>query len=177
MNRMVEESKSWFSDVNSNIDMYSVISTNKDSDNRNSIESFETSNNDHLKLLFCVNMLNEGLHVNDIDGVIMLRPTISPIIYLQQLGRALSVGHNEHPLIFDIVNNSLGIKDIDKFYEQVKRQIQIGTNNPAISGYKDIDIGSFKVIDEMSSMIDLFDIIDKSLTKETYENSKAKKII
>ena len=28
----------------------------------------------------------------------------------------------------------------------------------------------------MSSMIDLFDIIDKSLTKETYENSKAKKL-
>ena len=176
MNRMIEESRNWFGDVNSNIDMYSVISTNKDSDNRNSIERFETSNNEHLKLLFCVNMLNEGLHVNNIDGVIMLRPTISPIIYLQQLGRALSVGHNEHPLIFDIVNNSLGIKDIDKFYEQVKRQIQIGTNNPAISGYKDIDIGSFKVIDEMSSMIDLFDIIDKSLTKETYENSKAKKL-
>lgn len=176
MNRMIEESKNWFGSVNSNIDMYSVISTNKDFDNRNSIESFETSNNDHLKLLFCVNMLNEGLHVNDIDGVIMLRPTISPIIYLQQLGRALSVGHNEHPLIFDIVNNSLGIKDIDKFYEQVKRQIQTGTSNPAISGYNDIDIGSFKVIDEMSSMIDLFDIIDKSLTKETYENSKAKKL-
>ena len=176
MNRMIEESKNWFGSVNSNIDMYSVISTNKDFDNRNSIESFETSNNDHLKLLFCVNMLNEGLHVNNIDGVIMLRPTISPIIYLQQLGRALSVGHNEHPLIFDIVNNSLGIKDIDKFYEQVKRQIQTGTNNPAISGYKDIDIGSFKVIDEMSSMIDLFDIIDKSLTKETYDNSKAKKL-
>lgn len=176
MNRMIEESKNWFGSVNSNIDIYSVISTNKDSDNRNSIESFETSNNDHLKLLFCVNMLNEGLHVNDIDGVIMLRPTISPIIYLQQLGRALSVGHNEHPLIFDIVNNSLGIKDIDKFYEQVKLQIQTGTSNPAISGYNDIDIGSFKVIDEMSSMIDLFDIIDKSLTKEIYESSKAKKL-
>lgn len=121
MNRMIEESKNWFESVNSNIDMYSVISTNKDSDNRNSIESFETSNNDHLKLLFCVNMLNEGLHVNDIDGVIMLRPTISPIIYLQQLGRELSVGHNEHPLIFDIVNNSLGIKDIDKFSEEQKQ--------------------------------------------------------
>lgn len=176
MNKMIEESKNWFGLVNSDIDIYSVTSTNKDSDNRSSIENFETSTNNHLKLLFCVNMLNEGLHVNDIDGVIMLRPTISPIIYLQQLGRALSVGHNEHPLIFDIVNNSLGIKDIDKFYGQVKRQIQIGTSNPAISGYKDIDIDSFKVIDEMSSMIDLFDIIDKSLTKETYENSKAKKL-
>lgn len=47
MNRMIEESKNWFGSVNSNIDMYSVISTNKDFDNRNSIESFETSNNDH----------------------------------------------------------------------------------------------------------------------------------
>ena len=35
-------------------------------------------------------MLNEGLHVEDISGVIMLRPTDSRIIYLQQLGRALS---------------------------------------------------------------------------------------
>ncbi len=176
MNKMIEESRNWFSNINSNIDIYSVNSTNKDSDNRNTIDKFETSNNDHLKLLFCVNMLNEGLHVNDIDGVIMLRPTISPIIYLQQLGRALSVGHNEHPLIFDIVNNSLGIKDIDKFYEQVKQQIKVGTSNPAISRYKDIDIGSFKVIDEMSSMIELFDIIDKAITKETYESSKAKKL-
>ena len=176
MNRMIEESKKWFSNVNSNIDTYSVISINRDSDNRNTIDRFENSDNDHLKLLFCVNMLNEGLHVNDIDGVIMLRPTVSPIIYLQQLGRALSVGHNEHPLIFDIVNNSVGIKDINNFFNQVKQIIRVGTKNPALDGYNDIDVENFKVIDEMSSMIELFDIIDKSLTKETYTNSKAKKL-
>lgn len=47
---------------------------------------------DHLKLLFCIDMLNEGVHVDDIDGVILLRPTISPILYLQQIGRGLSAG-------------------------------------------------------------------------------------
>jgi len=29
----------------------------------------------------------------------MLRPTSSPIIYMQQLGRALSVGHNSEPIV------------------------------------------------------------------------------
>lgn len=38
-------------------------------------------------------MLNEGIHVDDVDGVILLRPTVSPIIYLQQIGRALSAGN------------------------------------------------------------------------------------
>ena len=35
-------------------------------------------------------MFNEGIHVADVDGVILFRPTISPIIYKQQIGRALS---------------------------------------------------------------------------------------
>ena len=38
MNRMIEESKNWFESVNDNIDIYSVISTNKDFDNRNEHE-------------------------------------------------------------------------------------------------------------------------------------------
>ena len=35
-------------------------------------------------------MLNEGVHIEKIDGVILFRPTASPIIYKQQIGRALS---------------------------------------------------------------------------------------
>ena len=66
-----------------------------------------TDKSDHLKLLFCIDMLNEGVHVEGIDGVILLRPTISPILYLQQIGRALSTGKgkNVRPVIFDVVNN------------------------------------------------------------------------
>lgn len=44
-------------------------------------------------------MLNEGVHVDDVDGVILLRPTVSPIIYLQQIGRALSAGSGKTPVI------------------------------------------------------------------------------
>ena len=176
MNRMIAESREWFKDVNPDIDIYSVYSANNDSLNKLAVDSFEQNNSSHLKLLFCVNMLNEGLHVNDIDGVIMLRPTVSPIIYLQQLGRALSVGHNAEPLIFDIVNNSNCISDIKEFYQKVKRNIENGNKNPALDGYKDIELDDFTIVDEMSSMIDLLSSLSKCITKETIEQSKAKKL-
>ena len=53
-------------------------------------------------------MLNEGVHVEGISGVILFRPTISPIIYKQQIGRALTAGDNTTPLILDVVNNFEG---------------------------------------------------------------------
>lgn len=58
-------------------------------------------------------MLNEGIHVDDVDGVILLRPTVSPIIYLQQIGRALSAGSKNQPVIFDLVNNFDSLYCID----------------------------------------------------------------
>lgn len=59
------------------------------------------------RLLYCVDMLNEGIHIKDVDGVVMLRPTISPIVYLQQIGRCLACSSDgsTSPVIFDLVNN------------------------------------------------------------------------
>ncbi|MDO4269548.1 MAG: Helicase associated domain protein [Eubacteriales bacterium] len=67
---------------------------------------------DAIRLLFCVDMLNEGLHIRDVDGVVMLRPTVSPTVYLQQIGRCLSSSPNSntHPVIFDLVNNHRSAK-------------------------------------------------------------------
>ena len=60
-----------------------------------------------IRLLYCVDMLNEGIHIKDVDGVVMLRPTIRPIVYLQQIGRCLACSSDgsTSPVIFDLVNN------------------------------------------------------------------------
>ena len=60
-----------------------------------------------IRLLYCVDMLNEGIHIKDVDGVVMLRPTISPIVYLQQIGRCLACSSDgsTSPVIFDLFNN------------------------------------------------------------------------
>lgn len=63
----------------------------------------DTSNN--LKLLFSVNMLNEGLHLDGISGVLLLRPTRSNIIFNQQVGRCIDAANTKMPVILDLVNN------------------------------------------------------------------------
>lgn len=110
MDELIESSKEWFANIDTNPEIYSVYSGEGYSEkvNKNTIKSFEASKSKHLKLLFSVDMLNEGLHVEDISGVIMLRPTDSRIIYLQQLGRALSSDTSrEKTIVFDLVNNYL----------------------------------------------------------------------
>jgi superfamily II DNA or RNA helicase/HKD family nuclease len=59
-----------------------------------------------LDILFAVDMFNEGVDVPSIDTVLMLRPTESPIIWLQQLGRGLrrSAGKT-HLAVIDYIGN------------------------------------------------------------------------
>ena len=59
--------------------LYRVYSD--DPDASTDFKRFKQDNSGHLKLLFCIDMLNEGIHVEDIDGVVMFRPTVSPIVY------------------------------------------------------------------------------------------------
>ena len=42
-----------------------------------------------LQVIFSVDMFNEGLDIPELDMVMFLRPTQSPIVFLQQLGRGL----------------------------------------------------------------------------------------
>ena len=41
-----------------------------------------------LRVVFSVDMFNEGVDVPAIDTVLLLRPTASPVVFLQQIGRA-----------------------------------------------------------------------------------------
>ena len=54
----------------------------------------------------------------------MLRPTKSVIVYLQQLGRALSVDTEDRVQIFDIVNNAKELEQGKKFWNGVIRSMQ-----------------------------------------------------
>ena len=62
----------------------------------------------------------KGVHVDDLDGVILLRPTVSPIVYKQQIGRAMSASsHSDVPVIFDIVNNFDSLTSIDAIQDEM----------------------------------------------------------
>jgi len=59
-----------------------------------------------LQVLFSVDLFNEGLDVPAIDIVLMLRPTESPIIFFQQLGRGLRKSDGKKHLdVLDLIGN------------------------------------------------------------------------
>ena len=59
-----------------------------------------------LKVIFSVDMFNEGLDVPAIDMVMFLRPTQSPTIFLQQLGRGLRKSKDKEYLnVLDFIGN------------------------------------------------------------------------
>ena len=123
MKKKMEEAQELFGKVNSNMEIRSVSSREEDTrQNERTIRAFEKDNEEgKLKLLFSVNMLNEGYHLEDLTGVVMMAPTHSPTKFYQQLGRALSVGSTKQPIVVDLVNNIDTIEIIKSFGENVKK--------------------------------------------------------
>ena len=111
---MMQQSEQWFDWVDE-VHRYEMNHTNRDG-----FQAFVKDNSDSLRLLFVVDMLTEGVHLDDLDGVIMIRPTESERVYFQQLGRALAVTSvREHPLIFDIVSNAAVMKGALDFWKGI----------------------------------------------------------
>ena len=72
---------------------------------REAMEEFENDEGEGVRLMFSVNMLNEGVHIPRVGAVLMLRTTLSRIIYMQQIGRCLTAANTERPVILDMVDN------------------------------------------------------------------------
>ena len=59
-----------------------------------------------LDYIFSVEILNEGVDIVEVNQVIMLRPTQSPIVFIQQLGRGLrKASGKEYVVILDFIGN------------------------------------------------------------------------
>ena len=181
MDEVIEQSKKWFENIDKNPEIYSVYSGDgySEKSNKKAIKSFENSRSKHLKLLFSVDMLNEGLHVEDISGVIMLRPTDSRIVYLQQLGRALSSDTSrEKTIVFDLVNNYLKnnlyneITNDDKDIIKNRKKYNISSNDSNEEKY----IERFRIQGETKEFIDLLEasqeIISRSRRKDYLASAK-----
>lgn len=159
MDAMISNVPKWFSGIDKNPEIYSAYSDNPETNTE--FADFKNSESEHLKLLFCIDMLNEGVHVDGISGVIMFRPTVSPIIYKQQIGRALSAGSNKSVVILDIVDNISGLYSIGAIQEEIKEAVDY-YNYRGESSY--IVNDKFKIIDEVEDCKKLFDKLERTLS-------------
>ena len=159
MDEMVSHVPEWFAGVNPDVAVYEAYSDDPNTDK--AFADFKTDTSNRLKLLFCIDMLNEGVHVEGISGVILFRPTISPIIYKQQIGRTLTAGDNTTPLILDVVNNFEGLTSISglqsEMQEAVHRLYANGEGDKIVTE-------RFEVIEQVHDCRVLFERLQASLS-------------
>lgn len=105
----------------------------RSTENRKTIHSFE--NCPRMCFLYVVDILNEGVHIKGVNQVIMFRKTQSLIVYLQQLGRALTADSSQDRIkVFDFVANHSNLKKSMSDGKTVIEWIQngIGSDNRQI---------------------------------------------
>lgn len=155
----------WFIDAGFDARLYEVHSKNADSDKE--FQAFKEDTEDGIiKLCLSIAMVTEGIH-GDIDGVIMLRDTISPNMYFQMIGRAFSCGKKTIPLIFDLVANSQFISDAaDNFPNELRGEIEKRKKEceKEGKGYEvGFDVDEFIVMDYFMDVVSGFKEIEERL--------------
>ena len=133
----------------------------KKSQNPKTIKDFEKDEKDTLKVLLSVNMLNEGVHVHKAHVEIMYRGTSSRNIFLQQIGRVMSIGYKSKPVIIDLVKN-IYISDfvnpyLSQAYQKQQQLITTGGSNSK-------DPYSLEIHGEVLGLQELRIAIDKALS-------------
>ncbi len=129
---------------------------------RKNLKNFEDNKEEGLKLLFIIDKLNEGLHLDEVHGCILLRTTVSNIIYYQQIGRAIDAGSNEQRVILDLVSNFNSLKsfNLKKDLEEKVRERQSGNFSDCS---EEFELDKFDVIDCVQECVNVFNEIDDIL--------------
>ena len=120
LKQMIPEVCGWLREAGRSIVPFEIHHGKSESANNRTLEEFRASSN-RLHVLFSVNMLVEGLHVEGVDAVLFLRRTESYIVTLQQLGRCLDAGTGRKPVVLDFVNNLSGKSVYDMLATHIER--------------------------------------------------------
>jgi superfamily II DNA or RNA helicase len=160
------------------VNTYEIQSERTDAQNNITLNAFDDLRSGNgFNLLFTVNMLNEGKHIKDINGAFLLRRTMSPILFFQQIGRAFAASDEGNPLIIDMVGN---VNTIHKniFSQDLSEKISDENIRRDLFGLNSIEMGG-KIIDYNVDVVDKLEEIDLMLSgailtfKEQYSLLKA----
>jgi len=141
------------------IEKYRVIS--EESSCKKELQKFKDNKKD-FSILFCIDMLNEGLHLQDVDVAILLRKTKSGNIFYQQIGRVLDVNKKTQPIIIDLVNNFLNV-EAETLYENLENELKQENQKREKLGLNLVDI-PITIIDETLEIKELLSLLQSKLT-------------
>lgn len=109
-----------------------IVSNHPDADDRQG--SLDALADGEVDFVCAVDILNEGVDVPSVDRVVMLRPTESSVVFLQQLGRGLRVADDKDALtVIDFVGNHR------IFLERLRWLLSIGLEGEVVSLQRFLD--------------------------------------
>lgn len=132
-----------------------------------------------LDYIFTVDMFNEGVDIPNVNQVVMLRPTDSPIVFVQQLGRGLrKADGKEYVVVLDFIGNYANNFMIpialsgDRSYnkDNLRKYILEGTR--VIPGCSTIHFNAIAKERIFNSINNIKGV--KKIIKESYKNLKFK---
>jgi superfamily II DNA or RNA helicase/HKD family nuclease len=133
-------------------------------------EALERLREGRLSVIFSVDLFNEGVDLPGIDTVMMLRPTESKILFLQQLGRGLRrAADKQHLIVLDFIGNHQG------FLQKPQALFGVGASYKAIAAFaRDAEAGRLALPDGCYVNYDLEIIaflksLDGAGTQKDYE--------
>ncbi len=107
-----------------------AVALHSDPDSAPREESLEALSDGTLDAICAVDLLNEGIDLPAVDRVVMLRPTESPVVFLQQLGRGLRTATGKSLLrVIDFVGNHR------VFLGRLRTLLALSGQRPDLSGY------------------------------------------
>ena len=135
---------------------------------------------DRLDYIFTVDIFNEGVDIPEINQVIMLRPTESPVIFIQQLGRGLrKADGKKYVVILDFIGNYMNNFMIpvalsgDRSYNKDNMRKYVAGGTRIIPGSSSIHFDEI-ARKRIYASIDLAKTNDMKLIRDSYKNLKYK---
>lgn len=112
-----------------------------------------------VRVVFSVDVFNEGLDVPGVNTVLMLRPTESPTVFLQQLGRGLRLAPGKSVCtILDFVANHRKEFRFDKKYSALLGIGRGQLDDQIRKGFPSLPSGCFMHLDAIASEVVLANI-------------------
>lgn len=157
----------------------SIALTGSDSVNKrqDEIKKLEDDNNG-LEVIFTVDLFNEGIDIPSINLILMLRPTQSSIIFIQQLGRGLrKYKEKEFLTVLDFIGNYNKAFQIAialngaKYYDKESLKASIKSNFSNIAGCTNIEMDEIAK-ERILSQINSENFNNMKYLKEEYNEFK-----
>lgn len=169
LDEIIEDVRKWFRKAsklqgqkNVKINDFTVHSGLSKSENNQALTEFKKNlNSGEIRLMFSINMFNEGLHIDDVNSVLLMRKTSSLLIYMQQIGRCLKTDSSKTPIIFDLVNNIDNVSH-QTFTKLITDAVSYENKQRKIDGLKGNEV-EVVIEDEISEMKDVLKKLKKRL--------------